>query len=227
MKMKKYVIFSALILTFLLTITSAGFSQSANSVPVISVNGTGSVILASDVAIIDIGVRTEGTDINQVLDENTAIVKKFKAALKELNVADEDVRSTAYSMYTSTNQVDQQTTMMYNVYYDFEVTLRDTELVSAVLDSAFENGMNQLTGVYFQPSQRSEALQAARDLAIADAQQQAAEIATKLGRELGGIKSFSVRDYPLENESSYAKSAPISAGDQTVSVTVIIEFEIK
>lgn len=170
----------------------SGYSPEATTG--LSVNGHGEVTLPPDVAYVTIGVHSEGTDVAQVVADNAAKVAEVMAALRAAGVADADLQTSNFSVYTN-QAYDPNTggTTGYNYTVDntVNVTARDLERLGELLDSAVSSGANSIWGVTFDVENKDEAQAQARDMAVDDAKAQAQALASAAGVSLGKIISVS------------------------------------
>ena len=200
--------------------------------PVLSVHGTGNVSLDPDMVTVEIGVTKTAVSAKDAINQNTEIVQAVKEALLNVGIDNNDITTSSYNLYTTyppESGTDEENPVQFTVSYIFKIVVRDLEHLNEVLDTCFDSGANTLYGMNFNSSSLAEGLIEARDLAIDAAKQEAEQIAAKLGKTVGNVKAFSVRDYALEgNASSYAvkmtESAPVQSGYQTISVTVDMDF---
>ena len=196
---------------------------------ILSVHGTGSVSLVPDMVRIQIGVTKTALSAQEAINQNTEVVQAMKAALLNIGIEDKDISTSSYNLYTTNSGTDEDNALQFVVNYDFYIVVRDLDNLNEVLDACFDSGANSLYGMDFTSSSQPEALIEARDLAIDAAKQEAEQIAAKLGKTLGNVKSFSVRDSALEDnapayEVKMTQSAPVQSGYQILSVTVDMDF---
>lgn len=199
---------------------------------ILSVHGTGSVSLVPDMVRIEIGVNKTASSAQEAINQNTEVVQAMKAALLNIGIEDKDISTSSYNLYTTNlpeSGTDEENALQFVVNYSFYIVVRDLDNLNEVLDACFDSGANSLYGMVFTSSSQPEAVIEARDLAIDAAKQEAEQIAAKLGRTLGNVKAFSVRDSALEDNASVyevkmTQSAPIQSGYQIISVTVDMDF---
>jgi len=194
----------------------AGCSASAvpEVKPQLTVSGTGLVRVTPDIATINLGVTTQDMDVAQAVAANNLTAEAIANAVKTLGVAPEDVR-TAYFNVSPQPQYDQtgmptgQTT--YWVNNTLVITLRRVDQLGALLQAAVDAGANNINGVSFDLSDKSQAEEQARQAAIADAQQRAARLASAAGATLGQIVSIYTGGYSY-GMVNYAEAAPAASG---------------
>ncbi len=231
--MKKKMTIAVLLTVLVLILAGSAVSGAgAQSDQILTVSGTGTVLLEPDLALITIGISTEKESVEEALDGNTQAVNAVKSALIALGVGEQDIKTSSYSLYSSQKYYRDNTASMdeyiFTVYYGFEIKLRDISKLNEVLDACIQNGANSINNVNFDSTLRSETYAQARDLAIEDAEKNAQQVAEKLGVELGTIANFKVRDYPTDIAYNYGMggmgggggSAPLDSGSLKVIVMV-------
>jgi uncharacterized protein YggE len=204
----------------------------------ITVTGSGKTSLTPDIAYISIGEHTENKDAAEAVAANNSQTQKVLEALKSFNIDPKDIQTTNFSIYPRQDydQEGKPTGITFVVDNTVYVTLRDIEKIGDLLDAAVKAGANSISGIQFDVENKTEALSAAREAAVADAQAQAEELAQAAGVGLGPVQSInSYSNYPVPIEQpraavmmdSAAASVPISPGQMTVTVDVNMVFLIQ
>ncbi|GAP40601.1 SIMPL domain-containing protein [Flexilinea flocculi] len=213
-----------LLVVFVLTMF-LGFNTavSADGVQLIQVTGRGVMSLPPDIVKISIGINTEKENIQEAINENTSRVESVKSALLSIGIAETDIKTVSYSLYSSLKYYRDNTAgpdeYIYTVYYSFEITLRDASKLNTVLDACVNNGANNVTGITYDSTGREAAYDEARNLAIDDATSKAQKIAEKLGVKIRNVDSIKVSD----NSSGFDYSAMMGmggGGDGAVSPSI-------
>jgi len=110
----------------------------------------------------------------------------------------------------------------------------DLDNVGAMLDALVKAGVNNINGVQFSIKDSKSARDKAREDAIREAREKAESMAATAGVKLGKLKSLSESGgnfnpqpmvYAMESRSAGA-STPVSAGEQAISVTVNMSYDI-
>lgn len=205
----------------------------------LSVNGRGEVVLPPDVAYVTIGVHTEATDVSQAVADNASQVEQVMAALADAGVAQEDMQTSNFSVYTMDNY-DASGFIVgkkYSVDNTVNVTARDLAALGSLLDSAITAGANSIWGVTFDLEDKDAALAQARDMAVEDAKAEAQALASATEVSLGEIINVSYTDtgynsyypyYGMGGGGGAAESATsIVPGQITVSAEVFITYAIQ
>ncbi|WP_281657750.1 SIMPL domain-containing protein [Halobacillus sp. Cin3] len=141
----------------------------------IRVQGSGSVKVKPDTAVVQLGVVTEGADLTTVQDENAAVTSMVKNQLMAVGVEETDIQTSDYSVFPQYDYVDgKQVFRGYQVSHMLTVTVNDIEQTGAVIDAAVQSGANRVTNIEFTVSQSyyyyQKALQIALGQALATAQ---------------------------------------------------------
>jgi uncharacterized protein YggE len=166
----------------------------------ITVVGVGRVSLVPDIARISVGVEVRGSSVSEAKAEVDDRMEAITASLLELDVAERDIQTSQYSIYYEPDPTRptavpggtaEEQTGAYRVSSIVEVTVRDIENASTVLDEAIESGANLVYGVNYTVSDNQRWESEAREEAIADAAARAEEYAQLLGMELGKALSAS------------------------------------
>jgi uncharacterized protein YggE len=207
----------------------------------LTVNGRGEVSLAPDVAYVTIGVHTQASDVSQAVSENADQVASVMAALADMGVAEEDMQTSNFSLYTG-DEYDPITYLptgnkTYTVDNTVNVTVRDLESMGELLDGAISAGANSIWGVTFDVDDKSSAADEARDLALEEAIAEAQALAMAAGVTLGDILTISYSDsgsyYPPYygmggggGAAMESAATSIVPGLITVSAEVVISYQI-
>ncbi len=232
--------FKKILFLFIGTIALFGISvfkvsAQSESPAIIKVKGTGEVTLNPDLALIDIAIATTADDSKTAIDENRKNALAIQQGLLEMGLKEDDIRTTEYILYSLSktdkdgNPIAGQYTYKVNLAY--EIVVRDLSMLNDVLNFCIQNGANNLYGINFDYSKRSEALAQARELAIDHANANAQQIAEKFGKKIDHLQTFSVVDnamIPLVSTKLVkdVSTPPIDSGFMTITVSVDMEFAL-
>jgi hypothetical protein len=216
--------------------------RTAENKNLITISGTAKIVAVPDIAKVTIGLVTKKAKVADAQLENSTKMNKILAAIKNLKVADKDIKTTAYSIapeydYAASGRVFKG----YKVAQALEVKIRDLNNIAAILGVAGENGANNIGDLSFEVDKIEAVKQSAKLQAISDAKTKAEELAAGLGVKLGKITGYSDagRDYyPVypsyaadmklnEANGGGVLSAPtVSVGENEVEADVTITFEL-
>jgi uncharacterized protein len=216
-------------------IASQAHAQEPQTVPEgrIVVTGTGTVHVAPDFAQVRSGVTTRAKTVKEAIDANSRLMAAIMKGLSESGIAQSDIQTSRLSVqpvYAPPQPGVEPKLTGYSVSNQAEVTIRQVSRIGEVLDRLTVAGATDIGGIAFLISDRSKALDPAREAAIADARHKAELYAHASGVGLGRVAWITedVGDTsPITLESSRASAqVPISAGEDTLQVRVSVAFDI-
>ena len=217
-------------------------NQAAPETPrTLNVSGVGIVYLTPDIVYINIGVNTQRENAAEAVDLNKTQTNAVIQAIKDFGVAEKDIRTTNFSIWSNpqydpagTGQILSTT---YSVDNTVNVTIRDLDKLGDLLDAAVQAGANNIYSIQFDVDNKNDANKEARTLAVENARMQAEELAAATGVELGEIQSIS---YYESSPTQYfegkggggggdvaSAAVPIQPGQLAISVNVNITYFIK
>ncbi len=241
--MRNKFLFVSLFMVLAVLLSACGSAVMPGAAPAtrtISVSGSGQVSLKPDIAYIYMGVSTENESAADAVAKNNADTQRLIEALKAAGVAENDLRTSNFSIWQNTPYgVDGQPGKpVYRVDNTVYVTVRDLAKLGDLLDAAVRAGANNINSIQFDVSDKTQALADARKAAVEAAKKQAAELAEAAGVNLGEIQGIQYYDSApvLYGEAkglgggggdAAAVAVPISPGQMQITATVTINFEIK
>jgi uncharacterized protein YggE len=211
----------------------------------ISVTGQGTIAAPPNVADINVGVVTQASTAREALTANSGQMTALQALLKERGVESKDIQSTQisiqpqYSQPATIRQGQPQREFEpkligYRVQNMVRITARDLSNLGALLDATIEAGANQMDGIGFRIDGPEALLDAARKEAMSDARRKAelmaGEASVVVGQPITISDDFSPYAPPPPIGRSRVMAAvavPVSAGEQTLGVTVHVVYELK
>lgn len=204
----------------------------------ISVSGEGKVYAKPDVAIVNLGVMTQGASVAAVTSDNTTKMNAIIAAMKKLNIADKDIQTTEYDLSPQYNYTQEKGQVFtgYTLTQNVQVKIRDFTQISNVLSGATSQGANQVGDLQFTVDNPDQAKNQAEASAIAEAKGNAKSLETSSGIQLGKLINVSVGNSspgPVMYNAmgaGVAESAVapvIQPGQQEIDVTVTLTYQVK
>jgi uncharacterized protein YggE len=208
----------------------------------ITVVGVGKASGTPDVAHINVGVETEAASVQQAVADNKTKMNNLLDALKALGIADKDIQTTNYGVYTQRQPIASpdgkggEGPITYHVSNQVNVTVRDVSQLGDVLDKAVAAGANNIYGVNFSVDNTTKLEADARANAIADAKARAQDLAKLAGVTLGDVMSVSEvigSSGPVYGVMESAKmglgggGAPVQPGELEVNMSVQVTYAIK
>ena len=207
-----------------------GLAQDRSSWTV-SVTGEGTVAVAPDVAEVRAGVVNQGKTAKEASEANSRAMGTILLTLKAAGIADEDIQTSRFSIQPlyEPNRGPPQRVVGFQASNQLAIRIRDVSTVGDVIDRLVGAGANEFSGVSFQVSAPSKALDAARADAIADARRKA-EIYAKaaglaLGRATAIVEEGSAPPVTFRAVAA-SPTTPIAAGQETLRVSVSVTFEL-
>lgn len=197
----------------------------------VSVSGEGQVKVTPDLAYVTFGVETNGTDLATAQSENATRMAAVLDKLKGLGIASQDLQTTGY--YIAPQYDKDQKPTGYRVGNGVRATVRDLSKLGATIDATVTAGANQVMGIGFDVANKADAIQKAREQAVADARAKAEQYAKLTGVTLGGPVEINENGgaIPVSRAAAPARadiaSTPVEPGENTITLTVQIRYEIK
>lgn len=232
-------------------------SYNSMSTSTISLSGYGEVQAVPDIANIYFTITKESKMVKDAQDMVAEVEKSAIDMLKENGVAEKDFKATNASFYPKyeyqsesgvrlpCNQwgcppsTGKQVIVGYEASESITVKVRNTDDVGKIMQGLGTLGVTNLSGPNFAIDDEEALKMEARREAIKDAKEKAKVLARDLGVHLGRIASFQEDGgyYPVMYKTeasnmaidSSATGAPatLPTGENTISSTVTIMYEIK
>lgn len=214
-------------------------AESAEQPRTISVTGQGEAVAAPDMAVVTIGVQTDGATAADALRANSAAMTATIDKLKSMDIEARDIQTANLSVnprYDYEKNRSQPELIGFQANNSVRVRLRDLEKAGAVIDEAVSSGANSLGGISFTFAEPKPLYDAARRDAVADAMARAALLADAAGVRLGSVLTIQdgyvatprpgpvMANMRLEAADS---SVPMEAGESSVRANVTLIYEIE
>lgn len=201
-----------------------------------SVSGEGKAQVTPDIAVVSLGVQTQGTLVKTVQNDLNTRANAVVTAVKELGIGDSDIQTANYSIYpTYDYKSGTQKITGYTADTSITVKIRDFDKVNSVIDEATAKGANTVNGVSFDVSDKTKAEDQARTQAVAEAKKKAEQAARIAGFSLGKIINYTESTGGNQPRPMMAKDAiglgaematQIEPGSQEVTLTVLLSYQI-
>lgn len=168
----------------------------------IAVEGEGRIEVEPEIAYLTLGVETTDEDPQTAQEENSEVMEEVVAALVNLGIAEDDIRSGHFSIRQQRVR-DEDEAPEYRVRNQLEVTVRELENVGSVLSGGVAAGVNRVPGMEFglAPEDEEAHQMEALDKALEHTETKAQRIADFYDRELGPAKQVD------EGDVSYSRVA--------------------
>ncbi len=231
----------------LLALAAVPAGASAQTVAVQAVSGTrldvvatGEVNRVPDLAIISAGVVTRAPTATQALSQNAQRMQRVVAALRRAGVAERDIQTSSINLNPDYRYADNQPPVLTGYQASNQVTIRFRDIAQSgrILDALVAEGANQINGPSLTIDKPEAALDEARRNAITVARARAQVYAAAIGKRVGRILTisesgggFAPPPPPVammaRAESSRMADTAIVPGEQTLSVTIAVSFELE
>lgn len=163
-------------------------STVTNKNDVFSVSGEGKVTAKPDTAQITLGIVIHGSPVTQVQSDANKTMNKISEDLKQLGLAEKDIKTTNYSLQPDYNfQNGPQTITGYSANISLLVKVKDFQKINSVIDKATTDGANQVGGLSFIVNDPQPFEDQARQIAIRNAKKKAETLASQAGLNLGRV----------------------------------------
>jgi uncharacterized protein YggE len=204
---------------------------------VFSVTGTGKVTMIPDIAVVSVGVTSQGQSVSQVQNDLNKKMNAVSAAVKRLGVDGKDIETTNYSISpTYEYSSGSRRATGYQANSNLTIKVRKIDTANSVIDAATANGANEVGGISFDVDDKEKAQQQARELAIADAKKKAEAAAHAAGFRLGRITNYSEGGDNSPRPIMYdSKAIPMAGGgaptevqpgSSEVDISVTLSYEL-
>jgi uncharacterized protein YggE len=205
----------------------------------LTVSADGKSEARPDMAIINLGVTTEGETAAAALAENARRMTALTAALRRAGIAERDIQTSNVSVYPQQVYGEGQAPRITGYQANNSVTakVRRIDTTGRVIDAAVGAGGNTVNGVSFTHADPDAQLDIARRDAIAEARRRAELYASALGMRVNRIVSVNegggyAPPIPVAVERFAARDAaapptPVAPGEIETRVSVNVTFELR
>lgn len=218
-------------------------SSQPSVTPFINVSATGISAREPDRAIVMAGTISEGKTAREAMIGNATIMTAVFDELEKSGIARKNISTSQLSLQPRYNYDNRRNNGSrpapridgYEARNTVSVTSDDIEAVGVMLDALVRAGVNNINNISFSVKDPKAAKDEARTQAIQDARSKAEDMAQAAGVKLGKLVSMNEAggSFPQRGQVQLSRAAvldsgstPISAGEQTLSVTVNMVYEI-
>jgi uncharacterized protein YggE len=201
----------------------------------LDISATGSSTRPPDLMTISAGVVTQANKAGEAMRINASAMSATLAALKRAGVADRDIQTQAINLQPQYRYGDNVPPILtgYQASNRVSVRLRDLSSAGSVLDALVAAGANQIEGPTLSVDHPEAALNEARSKALATARSRAELYAKAAGLSVRRIVRISESENnappvvrPMAMSLRKADSTPVEAGEQELTVTLSVVFEL-
>ncbi len=193
--------------------------------------------VSPDLAVINLGVQTQGTTVKQTQDSLNNKINQVSSAIKKIGIESKDLQTSNYSLHPvyDWNSGKQRITG-YQANSNLTIKVRELEKANSVIDAATDNGANQVSGISFTVEDKTKVENELREKAVAKAKQKAEDAARIAGFKLGKILNYSEnfggadRIMPMYAKAEGAPDSTntqIETGSEEINLQVTLSYEIR
>jgi uncharacterized protein YggE len=204
----------------------------------LDVVATGEVMRVPDVAHITAGVVTTAPSATAALEQNARQMASVRQALRNAGIADRDIQTSSINLhpdYRHDERGGNPQIIGYRASNEVMVKFRDIKSAGKILDALVAQGANQISGPMLAIDKPEQAMDEARVAALATARARAELYAKAAGKRVGRILSISETgnmQVPMMRMRAQAgmvaaDSTSIDPGQQAVSVSLMVSFELE
>ncbi len=208
----------------------------------LSVTGSGTVLVESDLAIVTVGVQETSKDVLEAQSTVNEKIAAIKQALLDAGVEESWINAPdSINIYANYDYSDNTEVIVgYTARNSLSVRTTDMDNVGSLIDAALAAGANTLDNVQFTVQDDTQAREQALTMAVEDARRKADVLASAAGLQVASIESISeggvsvydsMRNYAADtvmaaNESGSAGTL-VQAALVSVDAMVSMEFELQ
>lgn len=195
-----------------------------------TLSGKGVVKAKPDVAFVNLGVESQGKNLQEVQQENAIIANRIVNTLIKLGINENNIQTFSYIINPEYDYIEgKQVFKGYRVIHNYKIALDNTESVGRIIDAAVGSGANIVGNIEFGITKGSIYYNQALNLAIEDAINKAENIERRFNYIINKVP-YSIKEesygQPIVMESTAFKaqsSTPVKSGllDITAAVTVV------
>lgn len=206
----------------------------------LTVSGSGTVLVESDLAVVTVGVREASTDVLVAQSTVNEKIAAIKQALLDAGAKESEINTDSINIYANYDYSDNTEVIVgYTANNTLSVRTTDIDNVGALIDAAFAAGANTLDNVQFTVQDDSEAREQALTKAVEDARRKADVLAAAVGLQIASIASIaesgvytydSMRNYAMMDEATTESGGAgtlVQAALVSVDASVSMDFELQ
>lgn len=156
----------------------------------VSVFGRSTTDVVPDVATIDFGVVTQGRELTKVKEATNQSISNIRQSLRKLGIPEKAVSTSQIELTVRSQSKSKDEGMRFEMYRQVRVRLEDLSMLGKVIDGAIAAGCNRIRGIRYSSSQADQIMKKLLQEAIADAKEQAEQLAEGFNTRLGSVVSI-------------------------------------
>ncbi|WP_312096988.1 SIMPL domain-containing protein [Niallia sp.] len=147
----------------------------------LTVYGSSTLSIEPTICKITLGINTESKDVTTAQQENARIHQQVVKSILNLGIPSTNIQTIDYTIFPQYDYVEnKQVFKSYKVTHLLSIVVETIQVAGTVIDTAVQNGANQVTSIHFDVSNRSEHYERALQKAVKDALSKAKAIANAL-----------------------------------------------
>ena len=179
----------------------------------IHVVGNGYIEVEPDMGRVRMSVRREGADAAALKQSMDAVVKAVLQATRRLSIEPRDVIAAATRINPRYQRRDNESVVDGLIATrTIEITLRDLDRYSELLNQALQLGVNNVDPLVLDTSRREELEDEALELAMQDAQVEAARVAAGFSVALGDVVNVQLGSHSPRPQAEMMRASMASDG---------------
>jgi uncharacterized protein len=242
MKKKMFILMTVL--------TCASFAVLAGSkydlTPKITVQGTGKISVPADQLEVNIGVKTTGSSVKDVMNQNSEKMKAVKAALDKLNITDKEYKTVGFNLSPIWSQSPknydptyQRKIVGYSVTNAYRVKTLQIKNTGEIIARCADVGANDISDIKFSVAEPQKYRKEAIQFAIKNTKADADAIAETANQKIVGVLNINLNNFyvpvaRMSNQMYAAKgmadsvqNVPVTPGEISIEVSITITYKIE
>lgn len=198
-----------------------------------TVTGNGEIVAQPDYVQIQFEVRTEGDAITAAQQENANIMTRVIESIMALNIPREAIQTAAYTISPQYDFIEgRQVFRGYVVQNAITVKITDISQAGTVIDTAVQNGANEVSAIQFKIEHVDAYYRQALNLALVNAMEKAKSMADMMQVPVQLVpfeiieQSQNVTPVPYRAVQMTAQemTTPIEEGRMPIQASVQVKF---
>jgi uncharacterized protein len=220
---------------------SSPFSVNVNSQQGIWVNGTGTVVVTPDIANLSLGVSEQAARVADAQAQAAVDMDKVMSALSAKGIDKKDISTQNYNIFQLTrydNNSQQSIVTGYQVSNTVNVKIRAIASTGAVIDAvaAAAGDAARINGISFSVDDPTQYYSQVRTMAVNDAKNKAAQLASLAGVTLGKPLYISENSpgttvpyvpAPTLAGAGQGVTTPVSPGQTNITLNIQVAYSVQ
>jgi len=212
----------------------------------ISIQGEAEVFAVPDVATFSFSVESMKDSVEEAQADSAEKINAVTAYLDEQDIDKKDIKTLSYNAYPEYEYTpcftricdSEQKLKGYRVSQQIQIKIRKTDTAGAILSGIGSRGVTNVSGLSFDVDDTSALEAEARSKAIANAKDEAKQLAKDLGVNLKDVVSFSedqggynsepymMRSEEMAMDAKNEMAPSLPSGENKITSRVYVVYEI-